>query len=529
MTSLSFQIKPGTFPPSLRVLVISHAKSVQLTAGALRSLPNLQRFHLLSIESITLDEDSMSLASSARTNVTLERVDFLSVSPAAFSDWGRPGCGITLRNIAQCSIAGNAFRSVTPIPAVTLEHVASLSLAPASLAANITVLSVTNVTVTRCLPGTFGGRLRSLSLSSVSLHRAERGCLSADSWETLRIDSSQLGYITSGSFSGDIGEVLLRDSSVRYVDGGGIDLNVTRFTAVTTHFGELRPEALRVTASRSISLQSCTVGTLRRDAFRCLRLEGDDRESISVQRLRVDRADPGALRFAGLPISGNDADGDDDVDHGDEDANTTSEAGDSVGRVVLTELDFGMPCECGARERANRLLLSNEEDHLHAFHNREHPLLQSVLSAHCADAENENTSTLAEFEQRWCGGRMAPSARQAEPRWRYYTAVGVPLILLLVMTVAALLRQRQRTRTRQRRTSSQSRTCSVASKEVWVIPSTRSSVASVVRDSVTADQGIPPDTTAAGGAITAIIGGRVPPTQRRLQRGKQLRADVGVH
>ena len=433
---------------------------MRLRAGALQSLTRLRRLQLRSIDTLTLEGSSVSAAGAAPLAVTVDSVRQLSVEARAFADWGRPGSSVTLRDIRQCSVAGGAFSAGdAAVPSIALERVASLSLEPAAFAADVAELRLSRVTVTRCRGGTFAGTVGTLTLDRVTLHRAERGCLRAHRWGALTVTASQLGYVSVDSFSGEVGDVQLRDSSVRRLDEGAVSLNVTRFTATGCSFGELRPRSLQIAAERSVALRDCTVGTLRQDAFRLLRLDGDSPEGVAIQRLRIDRADTGALRFADSALAG-----------GVRNASDVDSDGDSGSRVSLSELDFGMPCACGARERAHRLLLSEGED-LHRYPDREHPLTPSILNATCAaNADDTLKLSLAEFELRQCAGLMSSPAQLsgAGSGPQYYTAVAAPplLLLLLVGAVASLLWRRRR-----------AWRGSAASKVVWVIPSDRSAIA----------------------------------------------------
>ncbi|XP_043233540.1 uncharacterized protein LOC122387422 [Amphibalanus amphitrite] len=429
-----------TFPTSVRQLTIANAASVSLRHLALFHLRRLELLQLLAIDNVTLEKGSallvMPLAASSPLTVTIDTVRQLSVATIALSDYSRSD-HVTLRNIRECYIAGGAFRgSSSPVQSVTLENITSLTLEPGAFN-DITRLSISDVTITRCRQDTFAGAMDTVMLHAVTVQRAERDCVRAYRWRSLVISASQLGYVNSGALSGQIADaVILNNTFMRRLDERAVSFNVTRFIALDCSFGELRPRSLQVTASRSVLLQRCAVGTLRRNAFRLLRLKGHDAEGVAIQRLRIDRAESGALRFADSLLGG-ELRNVSDADESQVDANSSSS-------VILSSLNFGIPCMCGAWQQASRLLLSNEDTELILNSEGEHPLTESILNARCAGPADAGNPTLAEFELLHCG-RAASARRSAgNSLSQYYAAASVPpLLLLLLGALAALLWRRR--------------------------------------------------------------------------------------
>ncbi|XP_043216096.1 uncharacterized protein LOC122378722 isoform X2 [Amphibalanus amphitrite] len=223
---------------------------------------------------------SVSISSGAFTsNVTAERmitidVDTLILDPEALSQ-------------------------SSTIQEAVIERVHSLRIAPGGIEADIDMLTIRDATMTTCEENTFGGMIKSMSLSYFHINNSLANCISADTgWKKLIVDNCYFAKIEPLAIHGSIEQVEIKQSFFGVIEGGGLTLNTTGFSVQRNTFEDLSDRALEVHATRWINLTQCTINVLRKDAFSSLNLEGGAKNPVRMENFEVKTPENGSMHFA---------------------------------------------------------------------------------------------------------------------------------------------------------------------------------------------------------------------------------------
>ena len=429
-------VAAGDLRPSVRQLRIVNAAEVEVREHALSVLETPESIYFENITTLKVEDSGPGLQGSnlrqGRVSITINRVKYVEIKTGSFSHWKEKTLNISIANVAHsCIIYGGAIVSSSRSSKVKLENITEGHFFPGTFATTLRRLTLKNVTTSLpCQNNTFGGHIRNVSLTSVTLGGVQTGCFLADqTWGSLTVRSSSLGTIKSRGLQGTIGDVRILRSRLIQIEQNGFNLNVTSLSITSSSINVLKGQAFNVRATGPISIKRTNITDIRANAFSRLELERNSSEAkrgIILSKLIVNQVMNGSLRFS------------------------------DVKSLSLRELQVGTPCKCniwiqvgqlfGRRSPRPSRLYRQAYDNIRCLHNHTTASLReyqcsncrSRLPSICASA-NKNAET-----------DKTPSTSSA-PSWVLPVVVSlVGLLLLVVITILVVHRHRRRSVLRRR-------------------------------------------------------------------------------
>ena len=336
ISPLSFQVSIPSgserLPSSIERINITNCENIDIQADAFSNLTKLQNIHFGGILFLSMGKTNWTQVTQTRSaqeiSISIDTVLRLSLSPGALSGLSHPGLRIVVSNVTKCIVSSDAFASGSYIQSVALRHIHDLQLHRNAISADVGQLELDNVTVTFVKPcGPFAGRIAQVHLHSTRIDKLGIRCLhTGTGWGNLTIRSSAFGDVTYFAVAGSVDHVTIEDCRFGRIVSNGWHMTVSTFTMKSTSVQELAADSLAVRFSRSVSLQMCSIGWLRANAFRRLEAEVGGEAELSVRDVTVSAAEAGSLAFSS--------------------------------RTPVAQLDLQLrePCDCGAVTRARWLV-----------------------------------------------------------------------------------------------------------------------------------------------------------------------------
>ena len=311
-----------------------------------------------------------------RVSITMNRVEFVDIKTGSFSHWKEKTLAISITNVDySCVIYSGAIVSSSHNSTVKLANITGGRFFPGTFATTLGRLTLKNVTTSLpCLTNTFGGNIRDLVLTSVTLGGVQTGCFLADqTWGRLVVRSSDLGKIEYRGLRGTIGDVRIERSSFSQIRENGFDLNVTSLTIYTSSIDVLESHALAVQASGTISILRTDISAIHKNAL--LRLNSSEaNDGIILFRLFINEVVNGSLRVS------------------------------DVKTLTLRELQIRTPCECNIRNQVRQLFFGAKPAITLTKLTKRGPYRHAYDNVRCL--HNQTTPSLREYHCLNCRPRL---------------------------------------------------------------------------------------------------------------------------
>ncbi|XP_043213228.1 uncharacterized protein LOC122377361 [Amphibalanus amphitrite] len=298
----TMQLRSGDIPSTVQYIEIFPAQSVTIGPRALYDLYGLRDLTVRDVHSLEVLSDGLALheAASLQT-LRLDRIRQVTLRQDALSGRWPADAELEMHHIGNMHMEQRAlhFEADGAGPRVLLENVADLHAKSDAFRATVKHLILVNVSMRACQPGTFRGKVGTLSLLGCRLQSLESRCVQPDvHWGRVSVNNCDLGDVRETAFTGKVDAFNLEASNVSRLLSGAVSMEVQRLKLERLHVRDMAARALDVSVCGSVAIMESRVVDLRRHALAAVKLADcrrRDRRPFTIHLLHVGRAESGAL------------------------------------------------------------------------------------------------------------------------------------------------------------------------------------------------------------------------------------------
>ena len=304
-------LRRGDIPTSVKTIFISQLESLTIETRTVYNAHSLRNFTLHNVTNVIVETDGLNLHKNS-TGLSFSAIgihNVLRIDEHAFSGQWKDAGEIVLKNITKLDIADRGFAFTTPPPGLSrlqVQNVADLEVASGAFHAFIYKLELDSVDMQECDNNTFTEKIDGVVLNHVTIPEVEAQCfhnvgqLGEGLGRGVFIRSSSLGNVRAQAFSGNISELLLKNTEVDTVLENGIQVHVKRFDMVQCNIGTLRSRGLAISATQKLSINHVTIKHLLKNAFLGVGIISAPRRypTVNLDRLDIEYAEAGSLSLS---------------------------------------------------------------------------------------------------------------------------------------------------------------------------------------------------------------------------------------
>ena len=269
-------LRQGDIPATVRSVTIRNSAHVIVEENAIKDLRTLVSFSVSDTKQLEIRPAGMALYIQNRLRfVTFTNIGSLHASTKAFAGFWMPQTTIQMGNTVDLHIETNAFDIEIDGtgPSISINRVQSLILDPNGLSAQFSTVDILHVNMDECHEGNFGHHSPHTHWRNVIIRDTRRGCFQGlNESSTIDIQGLEVKNMSSGSISGVVHELVIRDSQLGDLQEKALDISVGKVTMASSHFHRLRPLSLSVKVTGYAHLEYLRIDQLQTRALRGVRL-----------------------------------------------------------------------------------------------------------------------------------------------------------------------------------------------------------------------------------------------------------------
>ena len=290
---------------SVQAVRILNTKNVNIHSDAISGLPSLTSLSLRDMDTAVIEQGGMNMQKQAKPRqVLIENIETLNIKSQAFSGfWGQHN-SVEMRKIARLHIESHAFHyeSRSLGPSLMLQDIGMLTLASKSFKSPVARMYLNKVVMETCHDESFGGDIQATEFDNVTIGEAKAGCVTGFGSSTaLSVKSSRIDVIHSRAISGQLSQLIIKNSDFLTMHEKSMDLKVKNMTMSDLFVQQLHSNGLIVKADDSIRLKKIRVNSLGKNALVGLQIEPTSTgfyPPVVIDQLEVIDAEQGSLTFS---------------------------------------------------------------------------------------------------------------------------------------------------------------------------------------------------------------------------------------